>query len=121
MGIEIQTSDDESDVEGEVDLEDELTRALEKLEKCRRRKKYLKGQLPKYQEEHKLKEEGNQESSEIIVDLKDQLQEGKNIKDYMNYRSGRKIKCSKDLKKKLSTFRRILMRNMFNEKLTIDQ
>ena len=48
MGIENQTSDDESDVEGEVDVEAELISALEEIEKCRRRNKYLKEQLSKY-------------------------------------------------------------------------
>ena len=42
MGIETQTSDDELDVEGEVDLQTKLISALEEIEKCRRRNKYLK-------------------------------------------------------------------------------
>ena len=46
-------SKDESD--GEVDLEVELIYALEEIEKCRRRKKSLEGQLSKYQEEIKSK------------------------------------------------------------------
>ena len=53
MGIKTQTSDDESNVEGEVDLEDALISALEEIEKCRRRNKYLKEKLSKYKEEHK--------------------------------------------------------------------
>ena len=57
MGIETQTSNDVSDVEGEVDLEAELISALEEIEKCRRMKKYLKEQLSKYKEEQKSKEE----------------------------------------------------------------
>ena len=48
MGIETQTSYDESDVEIEVDLEDELISDLEEIEKYRRRNKYLKEQLSKY-------------------------------------------------------------------------
>ena len=45
MGIETQTSDDESDVEGELDREGELISSLWEIEKCRRRNKYLKEQL----------------------------------------------------------------------------
>ena len=57
MGIETQTSDDESDVEGEVYLEAELITTLEEIEKCRRRDKSLKEQLSKYKEEKKSNEE----------------------------------------------------------------
>ena len=56
-GIETQTWNDESDVEGEVDLEAKLISSLEEIEKCRRRNKYLKEQLSKYKEERKSKEE----------------------------------------------------------------
>ena len=56
-GIETQTSYDESDVEGEVDLEAKLISYLEEIKKCRRRNKYLKEQLSKYKEEKKSKEE----------------------------------------------------------------
>ena len=48
LGIETQTSDDESNVEGEVDLQAELISSLQDIEKCRRRNKYLKEQLSKY-------------------------------------------------------------------------
>ena len=57
MGIETQTLDDESCLQGEVELEVELISALEEIEKCIRRNKYLKGKLSKYKEEHKSKEE----------------------------------------------------------------
>ena len=40
-----------------MDLEVELISALEEIEKCRRRNKYLKEQLSKYKEEKKSKEE----------------------------------------------------------------
>ena len=56
MGIETQTSHDESCLQGEVDLEVELISSLEDIEKCRRNK-YLKEQLSKYKEEQKSKEE----------------------------------------------------------------
>ena len=51
MGIETQTSNHESYIEGEVELEVELIRALEEIEKCRRRNKYLEEKLSKYKEE----------------------------------------------------------------------
>ena len=42
---------------GELDLEVEFLYALEEIEKCRIRNKYLKEQLSKYKEEQKSKEE----------------------------------------------------------------
>ena len=39
MGLDTQHSISDSDVEGEVDLRDELVSPLEELEKCRRKKK----------------------------------------------------------------------------------
>ena len=39
MGLDTQSSNSDSDVEGEVDLRAELVSALEELVKCRRRKK----------------------------------------------------------------------------------
>ena len=53
MRIETQTLDDESYVGGEMDLEAKIISALEEIEKCRRRNKYLKEKLSKYKEEHK--------------------------------------------------------------------
>ena len=44
-------SEDDSDVEGEVDLKAELITSLEKLRKRRIKNKYLNMQLSKYQEE----------------------------------------------------------------------
>ena len=58
MGIE--TQDDESDVEGEVDLKAELISALEELRKS------------------KMK---NKESNQIIIDLNTQLQDAKKIEE----------------------------------------
>ena len=37
MGIDTQASNSDSDMEGEVDLRDELVSALEELEKCRKK------------------------------------------------------------------------------------
>ena len=63
------TSNEELDKEGEVDLEAQYIAAIDAIEKCRRRNKVLKEKLPKYQEE----------TNQIIIDLKNQLQEAKNI------------------------------------------
>ena len=38
MGLDTQTSNSDSDMEGEVDLRDELVSALEELDKCRKKK-----------------------------------------------------------------------------------
>ena len=37
MGLETQASNSDSDMEGEVDLRDELASTLEELEKCRKK------------------------------------------------------------------------------------
>ena len=39
MGVDTQSQNGESDEEGEVDLKDELSSALEELEKCSRKNK----------------------------------------------------------------------------------
>ena len=79
MGIETQNSDDESDVEGDADLEAEFISALEEIEKCRIRNKYMKEQLSKYKEEQKsneeevntLQEELHNSRQQAMVSMKD--------------------------------------------------
>ena len=39
MGLDTQDSNSDPDVEGEVDLRDELVSALEELEKCKKKNK----------------------------------------------------------------------------------
>ena len=58
MGQDTQASNSDSDVEGEVDLRDELVRALEEIEKCRIK---------------------NKQSSHIISELEAQLLDAKRI------------------------------------------
>ena len=70
MGTVTQASEDDSDVEGEVDLKVELISALEELRKSRMKNKSLKEKLSK-----------DKESSQIIIDLKNQLQETKRIEE----------------------------------------
>ena len=66
-----EVSKDNSD--GEVDLEDELIYALQEIEKCRRRNKYLKGKLSKYQEEINSKEEEVRTLQEELHNSKKQV------------------------------------------------
>ena len=49
MGIETQAPEDESNVEGEVDLKAELISALEKLRKSKKKNKQLRTQLSEYE------------------------------------------------------------------------
>ena len=68
MGTVTQASEDDSDVEGEVDLKVELISALEELRKSRMKNKSLKEKLSK-----------DKESTQMIIDVKKQLQEAKRI------------------------------------------
>ena len=58
------------DEESEVDIEAQYMVVVDEIEKCRKRNKVLKEKLSKYQEE----------TNQIIMDLKNQLQEAKNTK-----------------------------------------
>jgi chromosome segregation ATPase len=96
MGIETQTNTTEdnignegnSEVEGEVDLEEELISALEELRKYKRKNKSLREQLLEYEEEQKSREKEVsktiKESKQIINDLKTQLQEAKRIEEVIS-------------------------------------
>ena len=57
IGTITQTSEDNSDVEIEVNLETKLISSFEELRKSRRENKYLEEKLSKYQEEKKSNEE----------------------------------------------------------------
>ena len=82
MGIE--TQDDELDVEGEVDLKDELISAIEEL-----RKSIMK----------------NEESNQIIVNLKTQHQEAKNIEEELELQLKKIIQDSSLLEEKITLLR----------------
>ena len=45
MGLDTQASNSDSDVEGEVDLRDELLSTLEELEKCRKKNRQSDSQI----------------------------------------------------------------------------
>ena len=57
IGIVTQTSEDDSYVEREVNLETKLISSFEELRKSRRENKSLEEKLSKYQEEKKSSEE----------------------------------------------------------------
>ena len=59
--------EDDSNMEGGVNLREELISAFEKLRKSRMKNNYLEENLSKCQEEQKSKDKG---SSQIIIDLK---------------------------------------------------
>ena len=63
VGVDTQAQNGESDKEGEIDLKDELTSALEELEKCRRK---------------------NKNSNHVISELKNQLLQAKRIEEDLN-------------------------------------
>ena len=60
-----------SDEESEMDIEAQYMAVVDEFEKCRKRNKVLKEKLSKYQEE----------TNQIIMDLKNQLQEAKNTEE----------------------------------------
>lgn len=91
-GIETQALEDESNVEGEVDLKAELISSLEELRKSKKKNKQLRPQLSKYEEEQKSR---NEESRQIIVDLKIQLQEAKKIEEGLELQLKERIQDSK--------------------------
>ena len=57
--MDIVTSENDSDMEGEVELKEELISALKELRKRRIKNKSLKEKLSKYQEEKKSKPSKN--------------------------------------------------------------
>jgi hypothetical protein len=94
MGIETQNNhtknnfeieEENSEVEGEVDLEVELISALDELRKYKRKNKSLREQLSEYEEAHKSRErevsKTIKETGKVINDLKTQLQEAKRIEE----------------------------------------
>ena len=106
--------DDESDKEGEADLQDEIINALEELEKGRRRNKYLKEKLSKCQEEKKSKDKG---SSQIIIDLKNQLQEAKNIEEDLVVHLKKRIQEYERLENELCSLEIRWMKKLSNQNL----
>ena len=61
MGIENQTSDDESNVEGEVDLEAELISSLEEIKKMQNKEQIFERTIVKIQRRAEIKRRGSQD------------------------------------------------------------
>ena len=76
MGLDTQTSNSDSDIEGEVDLRDEIVSSLEELEKCRKK---------------------NRQSNIIISQLEAQLLDAKKIEEDLNLQLERRIQESEKL------------------------
>jgi len=91
MGMNTQNNDvyDEEnfEFEGEVDIEGELISALEELRKYKKRNKSLR-ELLEYEGKQKSKRKGSfnnhQESKQVIIDIKTQLQESKRIEEVIS-------------------------------------
>jgi hypothetical protein len=90
MGIETQNNvfddnEEKSEVEGEVNLEEELISSLEELRKYKKKNKSLKEQLVEYEEKQKSREKevskNIKELEQIIIELKTELQETKRIEE----------------------------------------
>ena len=81
------TLEDDSDVEGVVDLKVELISALEEIEKCRK---------------------NNKQSNQIISDLNTQLQEAKKIEGDLDLQLKKRIQESKRLEEEIMHLRKKL-------------
>jgi hypothetical protein len=89
MGMNTQNNnidnEENSESEGEVDLEEELISALEELRKYKKKNKLLRAQLQEFEESHQSREidasRTIKESEQIISDLKSQLLEAKRIEE----------------------------------------
>jgi hypothetical protein len=89
MGMNTQNNnidnEENSESEGEVDLEAKLISALEELRKYKKKNKLLRAQLQEFEESHQSREidasRTIKESEQIISDLKSQLLEAKIIEE----------------------------------------
>jgi hypothetical protein len=104
MGMNTQNNDvddeENSEFEGEVNLEEELISALEELRKYKKKNKLLRAQLQEFEESHQSKEidalRTIKESEKIISDLKSQLLEANKIeKVILKQLSDKKQVCEK--------------------------
>ena len=92
-------------MEGVVGLKAELMSALEELKKSRMKNNYLEEKFSKCQEEKKSKDK---ESSQIIIDLKNQLQEAKKIEEDLDLQLKRRIQESERLEEEIMQLRKKL-------------
>ena len=86
-----------------MDLKAKLMSALEELKKIRMKNNALEEKLSKCQEEHKSKDK---DSSQIIIDLKNQLQEAKNIEEDLVVHLKKRIQDSEKLGKYIIQIRK---------------
>jgi len=93
MGIEtknkfVDNNEENYEVEGELDLEGELISALEELRKYKKKNKSLREQLLEYEGKQKSREKEVsitiEESEQIFIELKTQLQESKIIQEVIS-------------------------------------
>ena len=87
MGLDTQTSNSDSDMEGEVYLRDELVSTLEELEKCRKR---------------------NRQSNLLNGQLEAQLLDAKKVEEELNLQLKRRIHESEKLAEEIMQFKRKL-------------
>ena len=83
-------------MEGVVDLKAVLMSVLQELRKIKMKNNYLEEKLSKCQEEKKSKDKG---STQIIVDLKNQLQKAKKIEEDLVVQLKKRIQDSKKREK----------------------
>jgi hypothetical protein len=120
MGIETQDNiskntfeiEENFEVEGEVDLEEELISALDELRKYKKKNKLLRGQLLEFEEAQQLREKEVsktiKESEKIIIDLKTQLQEAKRNEEVLNKQLNEKQQDCKKLETEIVQLKREL-------------
>jgi hypothetical protein len=129
MGIETQNNhtkntfdieEENSEVEGEVDLEAELISALDELRKYKKKNKLLRGQLLEFEQAQQTREKEVsktiKESEKIIIDLKTQLQEVKRNKEILNEQFKEKQQVCKKLEDEISQLKGELERGNHQSK-----
>ena len=100
MGLDTQASNSDSDMEGEVDLREELVSALQELEKCRK---------------------NNRHSNLVIIRLESQLLDSKKVEEDLNLQLKRRTQESKNIVEEMMQFKKILMKDLSNQSLRIAQ
>ena len=100
MGLDTQASNSDSNVEGEVDLIDELVSTLEELKKFRKK---------------------NRQSNLIISQLEAQLLDAKKVEEDVNLQLKRRIHESKKIAEEIMQFKRKLDEGSIKSKLRIAQ
>ena len=94
-----------------MDIEAEYMAVVDEIERCRKRIKVLKEKLSKYQEE----------TNQIITDLRNQLQEAKKSEEDLVVLLGKRIQDSEKLEKESLNLEKELMKNPLNQSLRTTQ